>query len=300
MEPQKLPIIVKVESSVGERQFIMVCKQRTVRDLKDELKRRLPAFSDASLELELDGCDLMDDDEVCDLLEPKSIIRVRAYGCKPAATEPAPATVSKVELGQGKPSSDTRTFVAEELYESLRESVSKLYLSDEKEDEDDSDFSCPESSEDDYSDSGTGSVFTDHDEKYALNAEMFTGSLEPRLRGYVKLDTAEMLDTLPFVSYGELRPYDIIAYRLRAQTADGELLVTPYRIGQVVTVDTDAVAIKVFRELELPAAATTTENDACTENYARRRTASGFVPGHKGHSELTSFPPVAFLVIRRL
>ncbi|KAJ2763677.1 hypothetical protein IWQ57_005487 [Coemansia nantahalensis] len=273
MGPPELPVVVQVEPPLGGRRFVMVCGQRTVRELKDEIARRLPALAHAPLELAAEGRALMDDAAVGDLVAPRATICVRLPG---GLLDSPRVTVSKVELGEGRVSKDARTFVAESLYESLAQ------------------HSLDDEDEDSSSSSASGSACTDHGEECGSCAEALAGQLEPRLRRYVGLLTAEVLDALPAADYAELEPHDLIAYQVLEVAADITPSVSPYRIGRLVAADSDAATVRVYRDLAPPPDAAVRARDA------GRRSALAPAPGPVSQNGPAAVPSADFHRIKRI
>ncbi|KAI9481771.1 hypothetical protein H4R22_001810 [Coemansia sp. RSA 1290] len=131
----KIKIFVKLDPPLPKRQFITVCKQRTVKELRNELKRRIITITTEPLTLTLDGYELMDDDEVADVLTPMSEIHLKLSGntatsanaetecLEPPCESPKRpyAVISRKEHGDGKAKGKkTRTYLAEEIYESAQ------------------------------------------------------------------------------------------------------------------------------------------------------------------------------------
>ncbi|KAJ2851968.1 hypothetical protein IWW36_000741 [Coemansia brasiliensis] len=132
----KIKIYVKLDPPLPSRQFITVCKQRTVKELRNELKRRILTITTEPLILTLDGYELMDDDEVEDILWPMSEIHLKvADNNTPAPSSQAEcleppcfesskrpyAVISRKEHGDGKAKGKrTKSYLAEEIYENTQ------------------------------------------------------------------------------------------------------------------------------------------------------------------------------------
>ncbi|KAJ2304055.1 hypothetical protein IWW51_002276, partial [Coemansia sp. RSA 2702] len=120
----KLKLVVILDPPLPERQFLMVSKQRTVRELRNEIKRRMHAITAEPIVLSLDGLELMDDDDVADVLKRRSRVHV---GLLPApapakAERRAPVVISRREHGSADsvPAKRAKPAVAEAAYEGAR------------------------------------------------------------------------------------------------------------------------------------------------------------------------------------
>ncbi|KAJ2450878.1 hypothetical protein EV183_003974 [Coemansia sp. RSA 2336] len=132
----KIKIFVKLDPPLPKRQFITVCKQRTVRELRNELKRRIITISNKPITLTLDGYELMDDDEVADVILPTSEIHLKlsesiAASANAESESPESSSaespkrphkvISRKEHGDDRiKGKNSKTYLAEEVYESAQ------------------------------------------------------------------------------------------------------------------------------------------------------------------------------------
>ncbi|KAJ1735985.1 hypothetical protein LPJ61_000244 [Coemansia biformis] len=274
MELTKLPLVVRLEPPLGSRQFLMVCKQRTIGELKSEIARRMQQITTEPLVLVLDGLELMDEDEVCDLLEPRSNVHVRLLdhqlaepaslpepgdGCTHALAD-LTATISKVELGSGRPSLDPRRFIAEEVYEAS----APLNLLECCSDDDASGSDYPGPGDDDAT-SGTGSAYGSDDDDDTNS--VYYHRTEPFVMEYVAQATEAVLDADENVDYTALTANKVIAYKILEMARDMSPSVSHYRIARVLRICDSRARVHVLRDL-----APAQESDtASTQKDASRR-----------------------------
>ncbi|KAI8318537.1 hypothetical protein GQ54DRAFT_80710 [Martensiomyces pterosporus] len=91
MGTPKLKLRIKLAKPLPARKLLFICTQRTVRELKCEIVRRLASTIDGPIAVKASGYELLDDDEVSDLLENNSKLTVhtlRSTNKRPAQTEP--------------------------------------------------------------------------------------------------------------------------------------------------------------------------------------------------------------------
>ncbi|KAJ2160748.1 hypothetical protein GGF46_001994 [Coemansia sp. RSA 552] len=126
----KLKLAIELDAPLPRRKFLMVSTQRTIKELKSEIKRRIIGITTEPIALLSEGYELMDDDEVCDVLSSRSAIHVTtvAHIVSSAAHEerecPRPqVTISRKEHGQAegtpKKGKRGRTYVAETVYDDM-------------------------------------------------------------------------------------------------------------------------------------------------------------------------------------
>ncbi|KAJ1816424.1 hypothetical protein LPJ56_004300 [Coemansia sp. RSA 2599] len=71
-----LNLRIKLEPPLPDRKFIFACKQRTVKELRNEIKRRIQPITIEPIALLFEGYELMDDDLVRDIFSFTEIINV--------------------------------------------------------------------------------------------------------------------------------------------------------------------------------------------------------------------------------
>ncbi|KAI9502026.1 hypothetical protein BX070DRAFT_227796 [Coemansia spiralis] len=72
----KLTLAIALAPPLPYRKFLFVCDQRSVKDLKSEIQRRLATIIRAPVTLTHGGFELMDDDPVADLLSDRALLTV--------------------------------------------------------------------------------------------------------------------------------------------------------------------------------------------------------------------------------
>ncbi|KAJ2603358.1 hypothetical protein EV177_006701 [Coemansia sp. RSA 1804] len=76
MDDDKLKLEISLAPPLPQRRFLLVCAQKTVKDLKNEIRRRLVTLIQEPIALISDGFELMDDDLVVDLLSNRDSLVV--------------------------------------------------------------------------------------------------------------------------------------------------------------------------------------------------------------------------------
>ncbi|KAJ1736781.1 hypothetical protein LPJ72_001096 [Coemansia sp. Benny D160-2] len=76
MDDEKLKLEISLAPPLPQRRFLLVCAQKTVKDLKNEIRRRLVTLIQEPIALISDGFELMDDDLVVDLLSNRDSLVV--------------------------------------------------------------------------------------------------------------------------------------------------------------------------------------------------------------------------------
>ncbi|KAJ1878880.1 hypothetical protein H4R99_002253 [Coemansia sp. RSA 1722] len=95
---------IKLEPPLPERKFIVVCKQRTVKELRDEIRRRIQPLTKEPITLLYNGFELMDDDPVNEIVMLASLINVHQADAEgaPIALEQKAAEEDKAQCVRKK------------------------------------------------------------------------------------------------------------------------------------------------------------------------------------------------------
>ncbi|KAJ2785523.1 hypothetical protein H4R18_000468 [Coemansia javaensis] len=257
----KVTLVVKLEPPLPERRFLMVCKQRTVKELRNEIKRRILAITTEPLTLLHDGFELMDDDEVTDLLENRSVVAIHVAGASAAPTagraadaspRRSPATISRKEHGDaGHRAKGARTFVAESVYDS-----SQPVSPPARTDSGDSSGSEPR-----HSDSGGSSSSNSSDSDAPPQAQALGRASPAGRAGRISGATEASLDAAEAVEAAALCAGALVAYKMLEMNEDLSPSVSHYRIAEVVRVADNAIDVSIVRELK-PASPTASSKSA--------------------------------------
>ncbi|KAJ1878555.1 hypothetical protein H4R99_001670 [Coemansia sp. RSA 1722] len=89
---------IKLEPPLPERKFILVFKQRTVKELRNEIRRRIQPLTKEPITLLYNGFELMDDDPVNEIVMLASLINVHQ-----ADAEGAPIALEQKAAEEAKP-----------------------------------------------------------------------------------------------------------------------------------------------------------------------------------------------------
>ncbi|KAJ1720349.1 hypothetical protein LPJ53_005008 [Coemansia erecta] len=92
MSFEKLTLRISLQEPLPQRNFMFVCKQTTVKELRNEIRRRILPITKQPIVLVLGGFELMDDDLVTDILTPDDFICVHKAGI-----DGAPVVVTKAD-----------------------------------------------------------------------------------------------------------------------------------------------------------------------------------------------------------
>ncbi|KAJ2839694.1 hypothetical protein J3B01_000488 [Coemansia erecta] len=239
-----MKLFIKLLSPLPERKFIMACKQQTVKELRNEIKRRILAITTEPITITLCGYELMDDDNVEDVVEPLAEIGVSISSSTHAAGNTSVKTaksqqpvkpqqlaqpqqlvqpqqpiqskdtetktvISKKEHGEapGKPSKKSKLYPAEIAYEQAQSS------SDE-----------------------------DGPEVQSLGRENWTQR--------ANTITMEELDGMPEAEFASIKALGCIAYKEIVIGADMTPSASSYRVSQVLKVTNNTIHVRVIRDLK--------------------------------------------------
>ncbi|KAJ2491113.1 hypothetical protein IWW37_002566 [Coemansia sp. RSA 2050] len=176
----RLTLTMRLASPLPARKFLFVCQQKTVKELKKEIRRRLTSLIKEPVSITVDGYELMDDDDVADVLskdvqidvhltssleeaiveqEKKAVVtpkdtRAKASGASPSAL----LTIRKREHGRtkggelAKRAKPLRVYPAELAYEQAKVEGPGSECTSE---DGSSDLSSEEEDEEESSDSGS-------------------------------------------------------------------------------------------------------------------------------------------------
>ncbi|KAJ2083324.1 hypothetical protein H4R24_000884 [Coemansia sp. RSA 988] len=234
---KKLAIVVKLDAPLPERKFLMVCKQRTIKELKNEVKRRIHAITHDPITLLFDDFELMDDDEVRDILEPRSVLHVKLQedieGIVSQHSRPQ-VTISRKEHGEvAAAQTTTKDYVAEAAYENSQP-LSTLKTS------------CSSDANIDLSDNGSSS--TSAAEPIESNKPFNESIVELRRRVH-SISIAD-IDAKKDVGVQFLKLGEIVAFKLLEMTDDMTPSISQYRIGKVVDISSGSAAVQILRDLK--------------------------------------------------
>ncbi|KAJ2724485.1 hypothetical protein GGI07_001916 [Coemansia sp. Benny D115] len=96
MATKKLKLTVTLDPPLPDRKFILACPQKTIKELRIEIKRRLQSITQCPIILTLDGFELMDDDDVRDILYEMANINVKLRD-PPSSKQPPQDTSSTLK-----------------------------------------------------------------------------------------------------------------------------------------------------------------------------------------------------------
>ncbi|KAJ2024455.1 hypothetical protein IWW57_003725 [Coemansia sp. S610] len=157
----RITLTMRLAPPLPARKFLFVCQQKTVKELKNEIRRRLIALIKEPVSITVDGYELMDDDDVADVLskdiqidvhltssleqaiveQEKGAAEAPKQTCAKASGARAPAvlTIRKREHGktkgteQAKRAKPHRVYPAELAYEQAKAEESDSASSSEEE-----------------------------------------------------------------------------------------------------------------------------------------------------------------------
>ncbi|PIA15490.1 hypothetical protein COEREDRAFT_87897 [Coemansia reversa NRRL 1564] len=232
---KKLTIVVKLDAPLPVRQFLMVCKQRTIKELKNEVKRRIHFITPDPITLLFDGFELMDDDYVHDILEPRSVLHVkRVKDIENAALQPnrPQVTISRKEHGNDTAAlTTTKDYLAEAAYENSQPlSLSKT----------------PSASDIIMDSSDNGSSSTSSSDEHKTTCKESIKELRRRIHSIsmAGIDAEKDVD-VQFLKLGE-----IVAFKLLEMTEDMTPSISQYRIGKVVDMSSGSATVQILRDLK--------------------------------------------------
>ncbi|KAJ2121888.1 hypothetical protein IW147_003877 [Coemansia sp. RSA 720] len=231
-----MKLFIKLLPPLPERKFIMACKQQTVKELRNEIKRRILAITTEAIIITLYGYELMDDDNVEDVIEPlaeicvsislthaagsnteKSVTPVKPQ--QPQKPQKPKDTVSKTVISKkehgeatGKPGKKSKLYPAEIAYENSQPSGSHA------------------------------STDEDGPEVHSLGRENWTQRANSI--------TTEELDAMTEAEFASIKAMDFIAYKEIVIGADMTPSQSSYRVSQVLKVTNDTISVRVIRDLK--------------------------------------------------
>ncbi|KAJ2658985.1 hypothetical protein IW148_004437 [Coemansia sp. RSA 1199] len=228
-----MKLFIKLLPPLPERKFIMACKQQTVKELRNEIKRRILAITTEAIIITLYGYELMDDDNVEDVIEPlaeicvsislthaagsntvKSVTPVKPQQPQKPKDAETKTVISKKEHGEatGKPGKKSKLYPAEIAYENAQPS------------------GCHASTDE------------DGPEVHSLGRENRTQRANSI--------TTEELDAMTEAEFDSIKAMDCIAYKEIVIGADMTPSQSSYRVSQVLKVTNDTISVRVIRDLK--------------------------------------------------
>ncbi|KAJ2500420.1 hypothetical protein GGH96_002748 [Coemansia sp. RSA 1972] len=224
-----MKLFIKLLPPLPERKFIMACKQQTVKELRNEIKRRILVITTEPVTITLCGYELMDDDNVEDVIEPLAEIGV-SISSTHAASSKNVKTATPVKPQQPPKSKDTETKTVISKKEhgeapSKPSKKTKLYPAEIA-----------------YEQAQLSSDEDDGPEVQSLGRE---NSIH-----LANSITTEELDVMPEAEFESIKALDCIAYKEIVNSADMMLSLGSYRVSQVLKVTNDAFHMRVIRDLK--------------------------------------------------
>ncbi|KAJ2008222.1 hypothetical protein H4R26_000342 [Coemansia thaxteri] len=300
MSPPKIKLTMNLAPPLPERKFLFVCQQQTIKELKNEIRRRLIAIIQEPIMLMVNDFELMDDDDASDLLTKGDHLTLHlavpyasSLAQKPVAAENDMSkatemdvdsctvgrlTISKKDHG-GKATTSTleerakrrRVYLAEEAYEQAEPIASQDSSSSDSDSDSDSDTSGSNSSwcyDGDTSDSeccASDCECCNSDCKIS-DSELGPGGVDIDFINHV---TPEILDSHANVNLRSQTVGSTIAYRTQITPSKGSAEPGNYFIGTILKKSTNDVIIKIIREVDGNVASS--GNDLAINASASRR-----------------------------
>ncbi|KAJ2613214.1 hypothetical protein H4S08_002333 [Coemansia sp. RSA 1365] len=203
-------------------------------ELKNEVKRRIHAITSDPITLLFDEFELMDDDDVHDILEARSVLHVkRIKDVENAASQPnrPQVTISKKEHGDSTAAPiTTKDYVAEAVYENAQPLLSKT-----------------PSTLDVIMDSfDNGNSSTSSSDEHKTTCKDSIKELRRRIHSMSMADIdAEKDVDVQFLKLGE-----IVAFKLLEMSDDMTPSISQYRIGKVVDMSSGSATVQILRDLK--------------------------------------------------
>ncbi|KAJ2825656.1 hypothetical protein FBU31_003653, partial [Coemansia sp. 'formosensis'] len=273
----RLTLTMRLAPPLPPRKFLFVCQQKTVKELKNEIRRRLIALIKEPVAITVDGYELMDDDDVADVLSKDTFIVLHLAASldqaiaeqltkavtprkkktkedvvlsEPVASPPARLTIRKREHGNkkgaelAKRAKPLRVYPAELAYEKAKPDYSST-----SSDSDSSSDSSDASSSNESSDDGSSDSSEEHPVKVPLGRLSVSSADDEYVQDDIQVLRAESvdvryLDKLANIDISELEVGSLVAYKVKAVPGSSN-----YFIGRVMETGEDDVTFNVIREV---------------------------------------------------
>ncbi|KAJ2813614.1 hypothetical protein H4S07_000542 [Coemansia furcata] len=273
----RLTLTMRLAPPLPPRKFLFVCQQKTVKELKNEIRRRLIALIKEPVAITVDGYELMDDDDVADVLSKDTFIVLHLAASldqaiaeqltkavtprkkktnddvvlpEPVASPPARLTIRKREHGNKKGAElvkrakPLRVYPAELAYEQAKSDNSSP-----SSDSDSSSDSSDASSSNESSDCGSSDSSEEHPVKVPLGLLSVSSADDEYVQDDIQVLRAESvdvryLDKLANIDISELEVGSLVAYKVKAVPGSSN-----YFIGRVMETGEDDVTFNVIREV---------------------------------------------------